>query len=357
MEFSLSEEQELLRNTAQAFAAQHLRPRAREFERRGLSEDCLRAYRTIGFPLMLFSVEDGGAGTGAVEKVVAVEELSWGDAGSVLALESRSCLAPLLVEVPASLRERLRYELAQDDARVGLIWDSRGTLARDGTRWSGTIPLVVPAPLHWLLVRREDELALFSRSVLAERPVAIGALHASGASEVLLDGAEPEWSARREQLGERLSALVRLTVAAALLGVTRAAHEYALAYARERVVFGKPISAHQGPAFELADMRISIEAVRGLLWRAAYAWDQHEPQAELYAALAYLEAAEAALSTTRDAVQLLGGHGFLRDHPVEKWMREARALTLLWGGRDAASEDAARWVAGSPSRTEHAEEC
>lgn len=128
-----------------------------------------------------------------------------------------------------------------------------------------------------------------------------------------------------------------------LVGVARAAHEYALRYACDRVVFGRPVAQHQAPAFTLADMRMAIEAARLATWSAACALDDGNNDAPVRAADAYLEAAECALFCTREAVQLLGGHGFLRDHPVERWMRDARVLALLCGGRDAAAEDLATW--------------
>ncbi len=344
-DFALTSEQELLRETARSFAESRLRAHQREHEQHGLSEGCARAYGEIGFPRMQAPVAEGGVGAGAVEKVVALEELAWGDAASTLALESRGWLIPLVGALPEGAQVRLQGDLLRTELRAAVFWDRDGCVQRSASRWHGRIPYLPANPLHWLILRSGSLLAIFSAHELVLQPVAPGALHAAGASEVSLEAAEAVALLEAEDMVERFSALLRLEFAALLLGLTRAAHEYALRYACERVVFGKPIAHHQAPAFELADMRIGIEAARALLWRAAAAWDQGEGQVPLLAAFAYLEAAELALGATRDAVQLLGGHGFLRDHPVEKWMREARALTLLWGGRDAACDDAARWTA------------
>jgi len=135
-------------------------------------------------------------------------------------------------------------------------------------------------------------------------------------------------------------ARTRCYAAALVVGIARAAMEYAARYTQERVVFGKPIAHHQAPAFLLADMRTGIEAAHLALWRAATLVERDDPTAPAAAAGAFGEAADQVLFVTREAVQLLGGHGFITDHPVEKWMRDARTLALLWGGRDAALDAA-----------------
>jgi len=114
----------------------------------------------------------------------------------------------------------------------------------------------------------------------------------------------------------------RLEMAAILCGVSRAAYEHARAYCLERTTFGRVVAHHQGVAFMLADMAIAVEA----------AWLMVDAQHSL----AFLQARECALSVTVDAVQLLGAAGYVKDHPVEKWMREARELTMSFGGEDAA---------------------
>ncbi|RIK91726.1 MAG: acyl-CoA dehydrogenase, partial [Proteobacteria bacterium] len=137
----------------------------------------------------------------------------------------------------------------------------------------------------------------------------------------------------------RALARCRLAVAALLVGVQRAASEFARDYATTRVAFGKPIAHHQALAFLLADMATAVEGTRLLVHEAALRLDRGDDAAEA-CATAFLEAAEQAMFVTPNAVQVLGGHGFMQDYPVEKWMREARALGLLLGGVDAAREDA-----------------
>jgi len=119
-------------------------------------------------------------------------------------------------------------------------------------------------------------------------------------------------------------------VAAMAVGVARAAYEYALQYARERVQFGKPIITKQAIRFLLADMATEIDAARLLAWRAAWMVDQGIP-ANIQASMAKAFAADAAMRITTDAVQILGGYGYMREYPVEKWMRDAKILQIVEG--------------------------
>ena len=125
----------------------------------------------------------------------------------------------------------------------------------------------------------------------------------------------------------------RVTLAAAATGLGRAALEYARDYARERVQFGKPISEHQAVAFRLADMAVRLDASRLLTWRAARLLDAGA-RATTEAAMAKLHASETAMFCTWAAVQTLGGWGYSREYPVEKWMRDAKLEEIEEGTSD-----------------------
>jgi alkylation response protein AidB-like acyl-CoA dehydrogenase len=122
----------------------------------------------------------------------------------------------------------------------------------------------------------------------------------------------------------------RPQVAASAVGVARAAFEHATEYARDRTAFGKPLLSKQAVAFKLADMAIEIEAARLLTWRACAAIDAAE-EAGLLGSYAKAYAADAAMRATTEAVQVLGGAGVMRDHPVEKWMRDAKVFQIVEG--------------------------
>ncbi|OQY91818.1 MAG: acyl-CoA dehydrogenase, partial [Chloroflexi bacterium UTCFX4] len=119
-------------------------------------------------------------------------------------------------------------------------------------------------------------------------------------------------------------------VAAMAVGVARAAFEYATDYAQQREQFGKPIARLQAIGFMLADMATEIDAARLLTWRSAWMLDQGLP-VNKEASMAKRFAADTAMKVTTDAVQILGGVGYMRDYPVEKWMRDAKIMQIYEG--------------------------
>ncbi|WP_436536633.1 acyl-CoA dehydrogenase family protein [Actinoplanes sp. HUAS TT8] len=122
----------------------------------------------------------------------------------------------------------------------------------------------------------------------------------------------------------------RLGIAACAVGLAQAALEYAVSYAREREQFGQPIGRFQGVGFMLADMATQVSAARALLLTAARLKDAGRPFS-IEAAKAKLFATDAAMRVTTDAVQVLGGYGYVADHPVERWFREAKVLQIVEG--------------------------
>jgi alkylation response protein AidB-like acyl-CoA dehydrogenase len=122
----------------------------------------------------------------------------------------------------------------------------------------------------------------------------------------------------------------RVAMAALAVGVARGAYEYALQYAKGRQAFGEAIAQRQAIAFMLAEMATDIEAARLLAWEAAWALDQGEPAVK-EAALAKAFADDMVLQVTDRAVQILGGHGYIRDYPVEMWLRNGRGFAVMEG--------------------------
>src|SRR6266508_2222560 len=123
----------------------------------------------------------------------------------------------------------------------------------------------------------------------------------------------------------------RPIVAAQAVGIARAAFEFARDYARERTQFGKPIAAQQAIAFKLADMATEIDAARLLVWRASWMGRQSAPFAHAEGSMSKLKAGEVAVRVTDEAIQILGGYGYIRDFPVEKWHRDSKIYTLFEG--------------------------
>jgi acyl-CoA dehydrogenase len=125
--------------------------------------------------------------------------------------------------------------------------------------------------------------------------------------------------------------MTRPSVAAQALGIARAALEFSIGYARNRKTFGRPILEHQGIAFKLADMAMEIEAARLLTWRAAWMAKNGVEFQLAEGSMSKLKASEVAVSVTEQAVQILGGYGYIKDFPVEKWYRDAKIYTIFEG--------------------------
>jgi len=138
----------------------------------------------------------------------------------------------------------------------------------------------------------------------------------------------------------------RPAVAAQAVGIARAAYEYAVEYAKERVQFGRPIAMNQGIAFTLADMRARIDAARLLTWRAAWMARNGVRFTAGEGSMSKLMAGETAIWVTDKAIQVLGGNGFTKDYPVERWCRDAKIYTIFEGTSEIQRLIIARAITG-----------
>jgi hypothetical protein len=141
----------------------------------------------------------------------------------------------------------------------------------------------------------------------------------------------PAEQARREQEAMKTFEATRPSVASMAVGVARAAYEYARDYSRTRVQFGRPIGQTEAIAFMLADMGAAVDAARLLTWRAAWMARQRKPFTRAEGSMSKLVAGETAVRVTEQAIQVLGGYGYTRDHPVERWHRDAKIFTIFEG--------------------------
>jgi alkylation response protein AidB-like acyl-CoA dehydrogenase len=140
-----------------------------------------------------------------------------------------------------------------------------------------------------------------------------------------------EGTRSREQAALRTFEATRPSVASMAVGVARAAYEYARDYSKGRVQFGRPIGQTQAVAFMLADMAASVDAARLLTWRAAWMARQRKPFEHAEGSMSKLVAGETAVRVTEQAIQILGGNGYTRDYPVERWHRDAKIFTIFEG--------------------------
>jgi acyl-CoA dehydrogenase len=138
----------------------------------------------------------------------------------------------------------------------------------------------------------------------------------------------------------------RPLVGAQAVGIARAAYEYALDYAKERVQFGRPIIENQAIAFKLADMKTEIDASRLLVWRASWMAHTGKKFESGEGLMSKLKAGETAVRVTEEAIQILGGYGYVRDYPVERWHRDAKIYTIFEGTSEIQRLVIARAISG-----------
>ena len=340
MDLRPTEEQESLVEVLHDFATSEIRPAARACEEAGEVAGPIRsALVDMG---ICAGVAEAFGGQGAFDAVTALmiaEELAWGDPGVAHAVLAPGVVASVLqrAATPAEQADLLPALAAGGGAALALAErDAGGDIFRmdataeagrvQGTKYAvpdpgpaGTLLVVAQGPSLWRLppgapiATAEDKLGLRSARTL----------------KLVLDGveAEPIGTGVTEVVAALLAA--KLVTAGIALGLARAAVEYAAAYARERSAFGRPIGAFQGISFMIADRATDLEAARLLCWEAGSALEAGRQDASRLVMAACGQAVAAALSASDDAVQVLGGHGYMRDHPVELWYRDAMTLATL----------------------------
>ena len=372
--FELGEELQAVVEAVHAFAEGRLRPHLREFEAAGgLPAELEAECHELG--LTTLALPEALGGNDLLDLRAAVlcsEELAWGDLGAAVAIPGPRTAAALVVEL-ASQEQAARllapFTAPDGGSRRGAAALVEGpfgldpttiqtTARRDGDAWvlDGTKRYVQgagQAELTLVLARDTgssapdpwDRLGLFA---VEGRPAGLSAgerhrmlgLGTARFADLTLAGVRVPAANRLGagapgEVGRALHRAVarkKLLDAARLVGCCRAASEYAFKYATERKAFGVYLHEHQGLAFMMADMATRTDGIRTLVWQAAWALDagQKDEGARL-AFQAFRQAADLAVLVTTDAVQVLGGHGYLHDHPVEKWMRDARTLGLADG--------------------------
>jgi alkylation response protein AidB-like acyl-CoA dehydrogenase len=348
-DFEIEPELELIARTAGDFAGAELAPRIREAEAaRAVSAAVAKRFAETGLAGLELPEALGGAGQGALARALVNEELGAADPGAALALDPLGPALYALAELGGeeALRTLAAPLLDAPGARAVLVATADAALSEAEGRALGRVPWV-PADRVDLLVVLGAEHASVVRDGIEKIALRGAGLRAAGASELRLAGARVVAGWRGAPGAARALARARLYVASLLVGVLRAAAEFSRTYALSRVAFGRPIAHHQALAFLIADMRSAVDGARLLLHEAAWHADQGLPF-ETLAAAAYAEAIEASTFVGPNGIQILGGHGFMQDYPVEKYAREARALGLWLGGFDAARDEAGRALAAAP---------
>jgi alkylation response protein AidB-like acyl-CoA dehydrogenase len=302
--------------------------------------------------------EYGGGGVSALTGSLIAEELSWGCAGLAGTIQATMFpVRPLLRAGTPEQRDRYLNMLASERGVLAAIAFTephagsdlsaiRATARREGDEYvlTGEKCYVTNggiAELTVVFAKVDGAITAFmledgDPGVVPGRKEDKLGLRASHTGSLVLDEARIPSDRLIGDEGEGFALAMdffeasRPQVAAGAVGVARAAFEYATEYARGREAFGKPILDKQGISFKLADMAMAIEASRLLVWRACDALDEGR-DAGLLGSYAKAFAADTAMRVATDAVQILGGAGIMRDHPVEKWLRDAKVFQIVEG--------------------------
>ena len=362
-DFTLDEDQRQIQETARRFADKELRPLARECDEKGeIPQPILDKAWELGFCPSVIPEEYGGYGLGRsiLNTAIMAEELAWGDVSLAL-----GALSPLLMMIPVlefgepDQKARWLPEFCGDNfvpATAALMepriafspFDLRTSVEKRGDQlvlngkkcmvpmadrasriliWASSAPGGGPGAVEAVMVDRETPGLIVGEreSNMGLRPLPLFPVELKNCAVPL---SNKIGAGSVDYL--RMINLSRAVLSAMAVGVARASFQYSLDYARERYAFGEPIASRQSIAFMLAESAMEIDAMRMLAWRAAWRLDRSE-DATRDASLAKSYAAREAMKVVDYGVQVLGGHGYIREHPVELWFRNGRAFSTLEG--------------------------
>lgn len=341
IDFGIRDDDQLIVDTMAAFAAEQLRPTLRTAEAaHAVPPEARASFGELGFEDLDMPEAAGGAGLGMLTRVLANISLARADAGAAVGLDRVGPALYVLQEFGGdeAVKRFARPVLEAPGARVALIVEDEDRNVVAGGRIAGHAAWVATDRAD-LIVGLGPNSAWVLEGGATLTAVRGAGLQAAGASRISFDGpVAAAWSDAKA--AARALARVRVCIAALIVGVLEDASQFSRAYAQERVAFGQPIAHHQGLAFLIVDMFTTVEQARLLVEDAARRIEASDDAVQ-EAAAAFVEAVEASRFVGPNGVQILGGHGFMRDFPMEKAMRDCRALGLLAGGLHRARDDAA----------------
>ncbi len=394
---SLNEDQTTLRDWVHGFSADVLRPAAHEWDER---EETPWPIIEEAAKLGIYSVDflaNAMADPTGLSLVLILEELAWGDAGLCMSIMGSTLavagimangtaaqqmqwvpqcfgtpgdlkLAAFAVTEPdagsdvSSLRTRAVYDEATDE------WVLNGTKTWITNGGIANLHVVVASVDPALASRGQASFVIPEGTPgirMGQKFQKMG-IRASHTAEVVLEDCRIPGSCLlggKDKLDERLARVregkkassqaamatfesTRPGVGAQAVGIARAAYEYSLDYAKERQQFGRAIIENQGIAFKLADMKMRLDAARLLVWRAAWMAATRTPFTAGEGSMSKLFAGEAAVKITEEAIQILGGYGYVREYPVERWHRDAKIYTIFEGTSEIQRLIIARAISG-----------
>src|SRR3984893_17843762 len=392
LDFSLTREQEEIRALAHEFAEKEMRPVAERYdENEETPWDVMRKAHALGLDATAgFPEQYGGGGIDLVTNLIREEEMSWGDAGlavpivasglggtAIIAMGTEEQkqkyismltapelkIAAMGLTEPNSGSDSLALETTATKVDGGYVLNgtkqfcTNGGIADIQVAFVTTDKSLGPAGIAGFVIEKGNPGMRQGRK---ERKLGVRASHT--AQVIFEDCYVPDDQRLGHDRSGRstgpgaIGAMIMLEatrpmVAAGALGIARAAFEFARDYSLQRFAFGKPISKHEAIAFKLADMATEIDAARLLIWASGWMAMNGIPLSRGEGSMAKLYAGDMAMRVTVDAVQILGGYGYIKDYPVERFMRDAKIYQIWEGTAEIQRLVISRYVLGERTAT------
>jgi alkylation response protein AidB-like acyl-CoA dehydrogenase len=375
--YDIPQELKDFRDTIRQIVKERVWPRAAEIDETGEYpwdiRQLLGEQDILGLP---FAEEYGGTGTGTLMLQMAVEEIAKASASSALILMVQE-LGTLPIQLFGTEEQKQKWlpkcasgewspAFALSEAEAGSnVAGMRTTAVRDGDEWviNGSKNWITNATIAdfyvtFAVTDRENKRISafvvekdrdgFSIGGLEHKLGIKGSPTGSPVYEDVRVPAENMIGAEGKGMSVALGTLqrTRLGAAAQAVGIAQGATDYATDYAKERIAFGKPIIELQGLQFKLADMQTKTAAARELLYKACAMADRDDPQLAIYSSMAKLFASDTAMEVTVEAVQVLGGYGYVTEYPVERMMRDAKITQIYEGTNEIQRVVIARQMKG-----------
>jgi len=385
VEFALTEEQKAFQRLAHEFAEKEIRPVAAEYdESEEFPWDIVKKAAKMGLTSFYFPEKYGGGGVeDRITEFIVAEELAWGCAGIATCILGTGLAAAGIMALGTEEQKEKWIPMFcdEDDVKIGAmaltepeagsdVSNLKTTAVKDGDEYvlNGTKCFITNggiADIHVIFATTDPSLGWGGLAAfvvpkgtpglsMGKKEKKLG-VRASHTAEVILQDCRIPAENRLGGEGTiaALGALKMLEytrpgVGAQAVGIARAALEYATEYAKTRVQFKKPIIAHQGVGFKLADMATKVDAARLLCWRAGWMCNAGVPFTRGEGSMAKLYAGDVAVEVCIDAIQILGGYGYMKEYPVEKWLRDAKIFQIWEGTAEIQRLVIARALGGKP---------
>ena len=380
LSFTHTDEQQAFRQSVRQLVEDKLAPRAAEIDEADeYPWDIDELFVKNGFAGVSYPEEFGGAGGGAVELCILVEEISRVSAGvALIPAVNKLGAIPILLAGSDDMKKKVFTGITNGDHRMSycLTEPNSGSDAgamkskavKDGDHWvlNGSKRFITGAGAsdlytYFAVTDPEGSKGKNITAFLVDKDMegfSLGrkedkmGIRGSPTREVMLENVRvPEENVIGQvnagfQIAMRTLDFSRPTVAAQALGIAQGAFDFAVGYCNERQQFGKPISTFQGMQFMFADMAMKIETARMAVYRAAVAVDEGAKDVSYWAAIAKCYASDVAMDVTTDCVQALGGYGYIREYPVERFMRDAKITQIYEGTNQIQRVVIARQIFG-----------